>query len=36
VRSLDALAAQLDGEHAHASKGLDALKRFLPHSPKRS
>jgi pilus assembly protein CpaE len=36
VRALEALAAQLDGVRERAPKKLDALRRFLPHSSKRS
>jgi pilus assembly protein CpaE len=37
ARALDALAAQLDGVYERASLSkFEALKRILPHSPKRS
>jgi pilus assembly protein CpaE len=36
VRALEALAAQLDGQRPRAAKKLEALRRFLPHSSKRS
>lgn len=36
VRALEALAAQLDGQRPRAARKLEALRRFLPHSSKRS
>ncbi|WP_028227161.1 P-loop NTPase family protein [Paraburkholderia ferrariae] len=36
VRALEVLAAQLDGQRPRAQKKLESLRRFLPHSTKRS